>query len=699
MTLSAKRAISAFVSLALMVAAPGLPCYTALAQVAKPTASLGGKSAGVFPRAPSAIAAFNLPASAINQRFPLTRLTPSRSTPSPTPYSRSFSIAPDHSAGQSNLKSQNISAPESIGGAGLDQIRKNPPAEKSSQWQSGPAVVLGWIFDKFKPVAPEDNSVEPLPRSEGTARPTLGAAGPAAPAYRQQPPAPAAQAIARDPYRPAALLGAVETISLGVWEKLAGLFRVFPDKEQNRQFWIFVAGQALIVMGISFQHTALPNLAESGKVGSSHLDRVLTVDETAQGAASIFTGHLADRTSIMKMLVWPNLIRSVLLMALPVVLIQGAWSSAALIAIICATGFFQGMGAVVGPVALNQVLSDSDAHYNKANAVYYLVVGLAGILGPLVAGSFIGIMNIQFGNLLAGSALCFGVSSILIFAVALGYAAFFRVPQDRVELARAKANLNARVQGVMAAQIEGFRLIWKSRFLRLTLLYSTGYKLMGHAFLLAALTRYIQDVLGAADLSASGLSEIPGLGLIISGLMSKAGIVGLYLAASRLGETLSSLWVWMGETPQLDLPSWFPAKLRSFYSVLSPLERLGFWSSIVSGFGALGYWGVFFSSGRPVSAGALFGVAFLQGFATLIWNGLNQKEIQENYSESMGKIYASKALYETICSIAGLFFFSWLMANFTTTMALGIICVLFSVFGGSEIVESFHVLPVRGPKS
>jgi Zn-dependent protease with chaperone function/MFS family permease len=380
----------------------------------------------------------------------------------------------------------------------------------------------------------------------------------------------------------------------GAWAKLKASLRVLPDEDRNRQFWIYTAGQALMLLGGNFHYTALPGLAAPTKADAAKLGYNRAINWGSQAAASLTTGPLVDRTSTQKVIIWTNLGRSALMMLVPVLFFSGFLGFAAFTGLIAVAGFLQLAGMTAGSVAFNRILADDVAHYNRANAVSSIVMNVVGVVGPLLAGAFIAAVGAHFG-LLSGNALSYAVYGVLLLAAAVGYGLFLKLPRDEMMAARRElSDLLARegtgeavFRGVTAGQwegrqtifvevdgdpqravvpadyggfpvkavprrrvlkevLQGFRTIWADRFLRLYLLTTTVAVMSGDALLFAALPRFIADVLHAGP-----------------------GSFGLFLAAAALGSGLGSgLMAFARDPRQMALaPS-----ARAFRSALAARE-------------------------------------------------------------------------------------------------------------------------------
>lgn len=351
----------------------------------------------------------------------------------------------------------------------------------------------------------------------------------------------------------------------GAWAKLKSSLRVLPDEDRNRQFWIYTAGQALIMLGVNFHYTALPKLVAPTKADAANLGYNRAINWGAQAGAALATGPLIDRTSTQKVIIWTNVGRSIVMLLVPVLFFQGFLGFGVFAGLIAVAGFLQMAGMTAGSVAFNRILADDVAHYNRANAISTIVMNVVGVVGPLLAGAFIAVVSAHFG-LLSGNALSYAVYGVLLLASAVGYGLYLKLPRDEMMSARRELSEvlardgvgGAIFRGVTGGQVEGrktifvevdgdpmqavvpgeyggfpvkaverrrvfneiiqgFKTIFSDRFLRLYMLSTTLSVMSGDALIFAALPRFLEDILHAGP-----------------------GSFGLFLAAASLGSGVGS---------------------------------------------------------------------------------------------------------------------------------------------------------------
>jgi hypothetical protein len=521
------------------------------------------------------------------------------------------------------------------------------------------------------------------------------------------------------------------------WNWVKEWFRVLPDKERNRQFWKFLLTQSLVLLGFSFHNTAMPNLAAPQATQTANLGYARAAGWTSQAVANATTGPMIDQRPIQQTLSWVHLARAGALFMVPLLFFQGFLSLGVLMAVLFAAGFLESVSYSAEQVAQLRILAGDEKHFNRANAVAGLVHHVVGTLAPLLAGAFIGALDGLLGPL-AGSALCYAVYGALALAGAYLFKKWLSLPREGVAKARARLRdflknakdrfpsvrsaYSASMDGATVLVVEvsgdpakliglptefegyplkvvgrrsirdglrefghGFRIIWNDRWLRrVCILFPALYVFTVDSVLYTTLPRFITEVV---DVSSGALffGGIPVLGPMISALATKAGAFGLYLAAQSLGLGLSTFWMMMRQGKLKDAPD---AKGGS------SLERDGRWTSFLHGFGALAYWGIFFTNGLWGSVAVMLLASFLKGPASVAWWSVEQKVIRERYPEDAGKVYSASFFYYLVLSVAGVLVFGLLMETLPIGLALWIVCGAMTLTAVLDFIEPYAVFPV-----
>jgi Zn-dependent protease with chaperone function len=449
------------------------------------------------------------------------------------------------------------------------------------------------------------------------------------------------------------------------------LFVVLPDPARNREFWKFTLGQALANIGGSFHYSALNKLLAPDPKDSKRVTDNRAINSAAQLGASVLTGPLVDKVQPQKILVWTYFGRALLMAAVPVLFFHGFYFIALFNVAIFAAGFLQATSMTAGSVAFQRILGDDESRYNKANAVFNVVLSVTGVLAPLAAGAFIVAMDARFG-FLSGNALCYAVYGALLLGTSLLYMTL-RVPRGPPAAGATHATaprplgLGARFKEL----IDGFRLIFKSRFLRLYLLFTTFSVMMADPIVFSALPRYLSDVL---HLSSA----------------MQAAAFSWFLSAASLGTAVASFGMMFMRQPKPE-PAPEPGRLTK-------LEKQGRWSSILHGVSWLLYIGMFFAHSLPLSI-AFMAVSMVAAAPAMnIWSSLLQKVIGDETPRDMGKVYASLFFYQLAFSIVGSLLFGWMMTHLSTATALLIAGGVMALMALLDIVEPYLVFPLSRAK-
>lgn len=513
--------------------------------------------------------------------------------------------------------------------------------------------------------------------------------------------------------------------------RISAPWRVIPDKARNRQFWKFIAGQTMIYLGTAFQTTALPGLAAKTREQSANLGYARAVNWAGQAAATLTTGPLVDRWSIRNILSGSYFARSLLLMSVPVLFFNGYYTFAALQLVILATSFLDSLDTTASSVAFMRILGGDQKLLNKGYAILELTRNLGGVLAPLLAGSFIGVMNIKLGAQ-AGNALAFGVLGLTAMAVSVAFRLFLRVPLDELGPVRKRlfkhldtAPLKGEIKRVSAAQeagkpvlvvetvsdpaevggipekfegyavrtsraarplkemLEGLRLNWKDRFLRRTLLLATMDLMASDALIFAALPLYISKVLPATVVPA-WLTQLPLIGPLFAGLGTLSGAFGLYLAAASLGLGLVTL--------ALTFMKGAADKKGRTDEGLDKLERQARGSSFLYGLGVLAYWGMFFGPNLWFSVLMAFIGTALQAPSNVVWASMRHRVILSRYPQAAGKIFSFRYLYYILCSVLGVLAFGGLISALSTSAVLWVVGGVLTVVALCNFLQPFLVL-------
>jgi hypothetical protein len=552
---------------------------------------------------------------------------------------------------------------------------------------------------------------------------------------------------------PTSPLSLIERIGV----RIARFVKVLPDPERNRQYWKIVSREVTMALLGCFHYSALDKMvAPRGKQDAANVSVARGVGWTAQAAASYGAGLMIDSASERKMMSWTSALRGAALTAVPVILFAtGSMSLGVFLPIFALSGILQSVGNMSSSLAFNRVLAADEKQFNRANAILGLGIGISGIVGPLIAGTFVAMAGpwaaAAFGlgaakGALAGAALAYGVYGAGLIGIAAGIDSTLKIPKNELYAARKELEDSLRKDGVLDSRVkrvsveiedgvrslvielkvspaeaqdlpekfgqfpvkriaqrrqfkemlEGFRLIWKDPFLRWAILLSVPYLFAADAIIWVGLQGYVRDILGASASAISpGLATIPVIGSLLAALTSKQGAFGIYLSASALGGVLAApIGMMLESGREKGEGKNFLAK-RGIFKKYDKLEFQAFWTSVLFGVGMLPMWLVFFSPNLWISVGAMILASFLQGPASVVWQSLRQRVIKENHRDSMGKILSAIFFLELVVSIAGAGVLGWMMSGMATGSVLWVICSILTVIAVLEIIEPFLVLPTR----
>ncbi|MHB2025473.1 MAG: M48 family metalloprotease [Elusimicrobiota bacterium] len=544
---------------------------------------------------------------------------------------------------------------------------------------------------------------------------------------------------------------------------IARFYRVFPDKVRNKEFWSFIWAQVIITQGSTFYSTALPAFVAPGKAQSGRMGTIRTASFASQLSANVAMGPTVDQKPTSSLLFKTYFGRGILLAVVPILYFtayhHGLFPFWPLAAILIGMSFLQSAGVLASNVGFNRLLGQDPAYYNKANAANSLVVNLAGVLSPLIAGAFIAWANLHFGGS-SGNALAFGIYGLAAVVTALIYRKLKLVNREAAPPSGAKRflfspGLVARLKGAASSSPAGVRawiktkarvfveikkglsLLWHDRFLRLNLVFSTVSLVVGDAIFFLALPLYIRGAVTSAAMPAF-LAHAPMIGHWLTGFMSEpSAVFGLFLAASNLGAAVFDIIFIFRRSKaasdnQASSGSQFvsrathPAAPRSeifsrmralsldvlhlpfvgaigkwidgkLGSNLTHMEKQGVWSSVLNGAGWIAGLSLFLTSHLWLALAAFAASSFLQSPASTIWSSLEQIVLNKNYSNDQAKLWSAMSVYSQIFTMAGDLLFGVIMMKFSTHLALGVVMAVMGAAALLAIVQPFVIFRRSSP--
>lgn len=206
----------------------------------------------------------------------------------------------------------------------------------------------------------------------------------------------------------------------------------------NREFLKFWTGESLSLLGTQVTALALPLIAIDAFNSSQQLVGVLRFLELAPyiGLALVF-GVWVDRVSRRKVMLWTNVVRMVLVAAVPVLHWAGALDTATLLGIACAVGVASVLFDVSWMPFVTTLVTDP-GHRVEANAKMGISQSASDVAGPGIAGLLIAVLS-------ASGALIIDAFSYLASVVSL---ALIRTPEPRPVQAEQRHLLSEMRAGV-----------------------------------------------------------------------------------------------------------------------------------------------------------------------------------------------------------------------------------------------------------
>ncbi len=549
---------------------------------------------------------------------------------------------------------------------------------------------------------------------------------PAAPAVEAPRPAPAPSGILR---------------RVRAW--LGRFYHIFPDQARNREFWRFNLAQVIITQGATFYSTALPAFVAPTRALSGRMGVVRAASFGSQLGADVIMGPSVDQKKTSSFLFKTYLGRGLFLIAVPVLALAffhsgGLFPTVPLIGLLVGMSFLQSAGVLAANVGFNRLLGDNSSYYNKANAANALIVSLAGVVGPAFAGAFIAWATTRFGAS-SGSALAFGVYGLAAVAAALIYRGMKLVNRDAQHAIAGAQSAKSPLQRLhdsllsakawsaalqekkeMLGEIKlGFKLLWHDRFLRLTLVFSTASLLISDAIFFLAIPSYLGKI-GTVVLPAF-ISHAPLIGHWLAGFLgTSAAIFGLFFTATNFGATIFDAIFISRQNKNAAAPEagkisgikrgilsikgavdrWLGKKLGAD---LTPLQKQGVWSSVLTGLGWVASLSLFLTSHLWLALGAFALSSFLQSPAAMVWSSLQQGVLNKTYPKDQAKIWSAMSVYSQVFTMAGDLVFGLIMAKFATGLALGLVMAVMGVCAVLAVLQPFVVFrpqPIPGgPKA
>lgn len=268
---------------------------------------------------------------------------------------------------------------------------------------------------------------------------------------------------------------------------------------RNRAFLVFWGGQTVSLLGTGAAFVVLPVLIFQATGSVLQMGLVTALNGVGSLLAGILAGILADHFDRRRMMLFFDTWSALLYGAIPL-----CWwllgPQPLLLSLIAAPLGFAGIAAAVAGSASIPRLVEPE-QLAAANAAVQASNALAFVLGPIVAGPLIGLIQSQ--NVLGVNAASYLVS--------VGSLAMIRL---RPATDEAEERMSA-----LSDLLAGVRFLWQQSVLRWVAIFRLGafFVLSG---VLDLLTFHLKKELGQPNLSVGLLWGLGGLGAIVGGLLA-----------------------------------------------------------------------------------------------------------------------------------------------------------------------------------
>jgi len=272
---------------------------------------------------------------------------------------------------------------------------------------------------------------------------------------------------------------------------------------RNRDFLLLWTAQGISAVGSRITRTALP-MAAILAIGASAIDLgVLSVALTLPGAlVGWLAGGWIDRHRRKPLLIAADLVRAVVLLAIPAAALTGMLSLPLLYAVAIVVGICSVLFAVADHVFITHLvegeqLLDANAKREAAEAV-------AEITGPALGGALVAWLTAPIA--IAFDALSFVASALLIGGMRRG---------ERIPATPSARNLASMVEDVR----EGFYVVWRDRAVR-ALFLATATLTVIFSFMASLYTLYALRELKLTPAELGVVIGCGGIGALAAALIA-----------------------------------------------------------------------------------------------------------------------------------------------------------------------------------
>lgn len=291
-----------------------------------------------------------------------------------------------------------------------------------------------------------------------------------------------------------------------------------------RDFRLLFGGESISVLGDQFHFVALAWLTLQLTGSGLALGSVLMVAAIPRAVFMLLGGALSDRWSPRSLMLYSNAIRAVLVGILAALVVSG---NAALWQLFVVAGIFGVVDALFYPAisAILPMLVD-DADLPPANALIQGSQQLAGLIGPVLAGVVVALVN-------TGPAFVVDAVSFAVATVALVFIVGGRRPAREQEAADAGAG------SVFASIRAGFGYVRRDPALRSLILLTAATNFAFNGPLLVGIPFMADHTLGGGSATFGILLSAYGGGAVV-------GALGAGRRVARLGTLILGIAFAMG---------------------------------------------------------------------------------------------------------------------------------------------------------
>ncbi|MFI6147581.1 MFS transporter [Streptomyces sp. NPDC051109] len=301
-----------------------------------------------------------------------------------------------------------------------------------------------------------------------------------------------------------------------------------PSLWRNRDFNIFWLGQALSVLGGSISLLALPLLILDATGSVVQMGLITVISGVGAIVTGLFAGYVVDRTDRRRLMIACDLVRALLLGAVPFIWLAGPriWVLYVLTALVTA---LKTLFDVAYVTAVPNLVRAEDLI--TANGRLTAAFAFGTLCGPAAAG-FIA------AGVGADWALGVDGATFLVSAVSLRWVAFGREGTAAPGASKPGTPEAGKLREMF---VEGFRFLW-------------GHPVLRALTVLLTLLTFV--TMGATDLLVFRIRHDLGLGAATVGYViavSGVGVVGAAFAAAPLRGTFGFGACWLGSTALIGL--------------------------------------------------------------------------------------------------------------------------------------------------